>query len=50
VVARVTDKTIAAIERAQKRLQEARGHVREVLRRQEERLEESRRLLEWLRR
>ena len=43
------DDTIAAIERVQKRLHEARSRVREILRRQEERLEESRRVLDWVR-
>lgn len=45
----VTDEAIAGIERAQKRLQEARRLVREILRRQERRLEDSRRVLDWVR-
>jgi exonuclease VII small subunit len=45
----VTEEAIAGIERAQKRLQEARRHVREILRRQEQRLDDSRRVLEWVR-
>jgi exonuclease VII small subunit len=44
----VSHETIAAIERAQKRLQKARDHVREILDRQEQRLDESRRVLDWV--
>jgi exonuclease VII small subunit len=40
---------VAAIERAQKRLQEARDQVSEILRRQEQRIQESRRVLDWVR-
>lgn len=46
---RVKDDAIAAIERTQKRVQAARRHVQEILRRQEERLKESRQVLDWLR-
>jgi hypothetical protein len=37
------------IERAQARLERVRGKVRVIIRRQQERLEENRRVIEWVR-
>jgi hypothetical protein len=44
----VSDEAIAGIERAQQRLREAGHHVSEILQRQEQRLEDSRRVLDWV--
>jgi len=48
ILACVKEDPVAAIERVQKRVEAARGQVREILRRQEERLAESRRFLDWV--